>query len=210
MTPRDLYALLSVFNFCPAQYLHASRREEAVGGAHDEHLWSSAAALPHLSSHILERLGQPPCMDETLPFWRIALLDAGRLARLARHLAAVHMGAQVRRAVRREDVMAWREWLSPEAHEFALRGAGLLAAPVAAARPATVPRAREAAAIGYECLAAAAQDWPEPARARFMLKLPAATDRAAAPAHAAGRLIQSVLPVLEASWCSSFARTTPR
>lgn len=207
MASRNLFALLSVFNFCPAQYLHTSRREEMLGVAHDGRLWDSPAAQPHLSRHILERIGLPPCMDEDLPFWRVALLDTARLARLARHLTAAHVSAQVRRAMRREDALAWRAWLSPEAHEFALRGAGLLPPQSAAC---VHPGEGDAGAIGYECLAAAAGGWPDAVRARFALKLPAGTGHAPASAQAARRLIQFVLPALEASWCSSFARTTPR
>jgi type III secretion protein K len=200
----DLVRTLCLFNQNPADYIDASRRDEFFTHFADGVLWQSERARRHLSRHILERLGDEPCLDAQRPEWAVALLDRPRLDRLGRHLAAALVGPRVRRCVSRAEVLAWREWLSPEAHEFALTRAGLL--PVSA-DAGDEPRQMPAEALGRQWIVAAARAWHEAIRRRFMLKLPAGAFREADaidPALAA-RLVSSVLSIVEPRWCSSFA-----
>jgi hypothetical protein len=123
---------------------------------------------------------------------------------VARHIAAALVGQRVRRTLSRTEELQWREWLSPDAHEFALTRAGLL--PLAAGAADERDR-MPALQLGHTWLVAATKAWPEAIARRFILKLPAAPYREAdaVDGTSAARLVSSVLSIVEPRWCSSFA-----
>jgi hypothetical protein len=204
--PHGILAALCLFNHCPADYLHPSRRRDFVPEIDDEALWESPRARSHLSRLVLRRLELRNCLERDRPEWPLALLPAGRLPRLGRHVAAALAGAQLRNCISRADVLAWREWLSPEAHEFALTSANLLP---------RVPHAgvqregTQAQDLGFGWIAAATRDWPDAIGRRMALKLPptATAGHAGVPPELAQRVVRSILSIVEPAWCSSFAKT---
>ena len=202
----DIMRSICVFNENPADYIDESRRAEFFPAAMDRAVWRCARSRRHMSRHILERVGAAPCLEVRRPEWPLVLLDAPRLQRVARHVAAALMGSRVRRSVSRGDVLRWREWLSPEAHEFALTRAGLL--PFTATVHCDVDQTA-AHELGLAWIASATACWPAALARRFMLKLPAGTENNASAVDGtfAWRVVSSVLPIAEARWCSSFANT---
>lgn len=202
-TQPELLRGICVFNQNPADYMDASRRADYFPSRMHAALWRCERARRHLSRHILDRIGGEPCLEPRHGGWPLALLDRPRLDRVALHVAAALVGARVRRSVSRTEVLQWREWLSPEAHEFALKRAGLL--PVVHA--AIEPQRASAQEVGLAWVAAAARPWPAPMARRFLLKLPAQAEREATrlDGDAAARIVASVLSIVESPWCSSFA-----
>lgn len=201
---QDLVRAICTFNQNPADYIDESHLKEffpaPVAGA----LWGCPRARRHLSRHILDRIGGAPCLETQRPEWPVVLLDRPRLDRLARHVAAALVGSRVRRCVSRAEVLKWRDWLSPEAQEFALTRAGLLPFSVdAGADPERMP----AQQLGHAWIISASGRWAKPIARRFTLKLPAAASRAADAIDGAfaSRLVSSVLSIVEPRWCSSFA-----
>ena len=139
----------------------------------------------------------------------MALLPVTRLDRLASHVAALAVAVEVRRTLSREEVRLWRDWLQPEAYEFAQTVAGLM--PVVA--PLPEPRAWRrftAAEVGWCWMVKASSEWPGPMRSRFTLKQPALADGCVCPQDVASamRLVQAVLSIVESRWCSSFVTQT--
>src|SRR5690606_8950200 len=107
--------------------------------------------------------------------WRLVLLSAPRLRRLAEHVAAALVAGEVRRALSRDEVRAWRDWLGQEAHDFARHTAGLL--PMVTPASAQVrERQVSAQALGFAWLHRISLCWPASVRARFLLKLPVWVD----------------------------------
>jgi hypothetical protein len=204
----DVVRTICTFNENPADYIDESRRDEFFPMPVDAALWSNARSRRHLSRHILERLGAAPCLEMQRPEWPVALLERPRLDRLARHVAAALVGTRVRRSLSRDEVLKWREWLSPEAHEFALRRAGLLPISVDAGVAAgTAGGSAPALELGLRWIVATTRRWPEAIARRFMLKLPAGefAEADAVDGAFASRLVTSVLSIVESRWCSSFA-----
>ncbi|RYX93946.1 MAG: hypothetical protein EOO28_16305 [Comamonadaceae bacterium] len=201
----DLLLALCVFNENPADYLALSRRAEFFPVPPDAALWNVGRARRHLSREILARIGGEACFDTQRAEWPLALMDRTQLDRLARHIAAALVGARVRRSISRAEVLHWREWLTPEAHDFALKRAGLL--PVSVEAEAAVGSLDGTAeSLGHAWLRAACSTWPDGTAQRFLLKLPSgeAVDTATVDAALAWRLVSSVLSIVEARWCSLF------
>ena len=206
----EVVRTICTFNENPADYIDESRRREffppRMGGA----VWERASSRRHLSRHILDRIGAAPCLEAHRPEWPIALMERERIDRLARHVAAALVGVRVRRCVSRAEVLAWREWLTPEAHEFALTRAGLL--PVSADAGVFAiegDKAITALQLGHAWIVAASRRWPNAIAKRFVLKLPAGKYAAAEAIDSAlaSKLVSSVITNLESRWCSSFAIT---
>ncbi|MDR6536921.1 SctK family type III secretion system sorting platform protein [Variovorax soli] len=198
---------LHEFDQWPAEYVNASRREEFTPPPLPERLWDNARARRHLSRHITRTLDLRPCTGRRQGAeWPIALLQAKALRQLALHITAVASSAQVRRCLLREDVLAWREWLSAAPFEFAQRSASLL--PVKPGLDTAIDRALTAESVGLRWLARAAQTWPEPVTRRFLLKMPRkdADSPCDADPTAAMRLASSVLSIVEPRWCSLLAK----
>jgi hypothetical protein len=200
----DLVRTICTFNQNPADYLDESRRSEFFPSAVPGALWQCARSRRHLSRHILDRIGGEPCMETHRPEWPVALLERPRIDRLARHIAAALVGARVRRCVSRAEVLKWREWLSADAHEFALTRAGLLPISADAGSDAQGTPAQQ---VGHNWIIAASRQWPSSIARRFVLKLPAGAfrDSELLDAALASRLVSSVLSNMESRWCSSFA-----
>lgn len=202
----ELLRAICAFNQNPADYIDESHLKEFFASPVAGALWELAPARHHLSRHILERIGGEPCLETQRPEWPVVLLERPRLDRLARHVAAALVGSRVRRCVSRNEVLKWREWLSPDAHEFALTRAGLL--PFNADARADADQ-MPAQCLGQAWIAAASARWAAPIARRFRLKLPAAASREADAIDGAlaSRLVTSVLSIVEPRWCSSFATT---
>ncbi|MRD47091.1 hypothetical protein GHT07_07360 [Caenimonas koreensis DSM 17982] len=203
---------ICIFNQNPADYLDSSRRSDFFSKRIGDALWDSPRSRSHLSRLILERIGASPCLEVARTEWPVALLERDRIDRLARHVAAALVGARVRRCVSRAEVLKWRDWLSQEAHEFALTRAGLLPVTADVGDPRQGHAGGEevtALQVGYAWIAAATRVWPDSIRKRFMLKLPAGSSQGADAIDGAlaSRLVTSVLTNLESRWCSSFATT---
>lgn len=195
------------FENSPAEYLRADRRESVLGPGIADHLWTSERACRHLSLAMRRQFEAPcNCLELDRPEWRLALLSAPRLDRLAAHVAALVVASEVRRTLSREEVCAWRDWLQPGAYEFAQTVAGLL--------PMLVPvpgasgwRRFTAIEVGWSWLARVSADWPLGVRARFALKQPVLPEACVCPQDGAEarRLVQAVMLIVESQWCSSFA-----
>jgi hypothetical protein len=200
----DLVRSICTFNENPADYMADSRREAFFAEPIDPALWLNERSRRHLSRHILDQLNIPPCLEAHRPEWPVALLEWPRLERLARHVAAALVGARVRHCVSRIEVLKWRDWLSPDAHEFALTRAGLL--PINADAGSGIA-GTSAQALGLAWIVAATRRWPEAIARRFMLKLPAGDigEAQGVDDALASRLVSSVLSIVESRWCSSFA-----
>jgi hypothetical protein len=205
-TNAEIMRSICVFNENPADYLDESRRPEFFPAALPTQIWECKRSRRHLSRHILERIGEPACLAANSPQWPLALLQRPRLHGVARHVAAALVGSRVRRCVSRSEVLRWRDWLSPEAHDFALTRAGLLPFTASADCDLEQTAAHE---LGLAWIASATSSWPEPIARRFMLKLPAdiGANKDAVDGAFAWRVVSSVLSIAEPRWCSSFATT---
>ncbi|WP_288251734.1 SctK family type III secretion system sorting platform protein [uncultured Hydrogenophaga sp.] len=207
---RGLLSVVAHFDASPAEYMRGDRVDALFGPAVAERLWRSERARRHLSRAVRRQLDEDcDCLDLDRPEWRLALLPVARLDRLASHVAGLVVAAEVRRALSREEVRLWRDWLEPEAYEFAQTVTGLM--PVLMPLPAPQAWRRfTAAEVGWCWMAKVAGEWPVPMRSRFALKQPALADGCVCPQDAAGarRLVQAVLSIVESRWCSSFATVT--
>lgn len=211
MTPSrelaDMRLLMHEFDQWPAEYMNPSRRDAFTPPPVPATLWDNPRARRHLSCHIMRTLDLRPCAAKRQGAeWPVALLKTRALHQLALHVAAVASSAQVRRCLLREDVLAWREWLTPAPFEFAQRTASLL--PLKPCAGAEIDRTLPAESVGLRWLARAAQTWPEPVARRFLLKMtPAdAESPCAAEPSAAMRLASSVLSIVEPRWCSLLSK----
>ena len=203
--PPRVIQLFHEFDMCPAEYLDESRRADFCPEPLPPALWDSARARMHLSRHILGTLGLPPCtVGEGAP-WTVALLDAERLRQLAMYVAAAVASTQVRTCLLREDVAAWREWLSPAPFAFAQATAPLL--PLNLPSRVAIDRGVTAQSFGLRWLARAALAWPAEIAGRFLLKMPGheADQPIAADETLAARVAASLVGILEPQWCSSLA-----
>ena len=200
----ELFRLLVAFNFRPADYLHPTRRAcFFAGGMHDA-VWNEVRAHAPLSRFILVEMGleQEACFDLARPEWPAALLDEGRLLRLARHIGAVLLAPNAQRSLARQQVLEWKAKLTPEAYRFALDSASLLspAGPVPAPAPGLSPEA-----IGYGWIDASLAQAPHALAARARLKLPAASAAPQAAPRTVRHLVNLIHSALEPAWFSSFA-----
>lgn len=195
------------FESSPAEYMRAERREGVFGAGMAEHLWRSERACRHLSLAMRRQL-EEACngLELDRPEWRLALLSVARLDRLAAHVAALVVASEVRRTLSREEVCAWRDWLRPDAYEFAQTVAGLM--PMLMVAPGLAGWRRFSSVdVGWCWLARVSAEWPSGIRARFALKQPVLPETCVCPqdAAAARRVVQAVMLIVESQWCSSFA-----
>lgn len=208
---RALLSAIGRFQVQPGDEALPERRDALLAVAVPRSLWHSERSRRHLNRLLCQHLGPSGSVDPDWQRseWRLALLGTDRLARLAPHLAAVVVAGDVRRALSREEVCAWRDWLGQEAYDFAQNSAGLL--PIAAPCLQEVRRREVAArAVGFAWLERASQTWPPALRSRFLLKLPVAVGEpmCTQDGPAAARLVHAVLAIVESQWCSSFAIRT--
>ncbi|VTU22717.1 hypothetical protein H6CHR_01843 [Variovorax sp. PBL-H6] len=203
----EMRLLMHEFDHWPAEYMDPSRRDPFTPSPVPATLWNNPRARRHLSHHITRTLDLRPCIAKRPgPEWPVALLKADALRQLALHVAAVASSVQVRRSLLREDVVAWREWLTPAPFEFAQRTASLL--PLRPGAAQEIDRTLSAESVGLRWLARAAQTWPDPVAQRFLLKMPPgdADSPCGAEPNAAMRLASSVLSIVEPRWCSLLAK----
>ena len=195
------------FDNSPAEYLRAERRDAVFGPGMAEQLWRSERACRHLSL-AMRRQFDEACngLELDRPEWRLALLPVARLDRLAAHIAALVVASEVRRTLSRDEVRAWRDWLRPDAYEFAQTVAGLMPM-LMAAQDLSSWRRFSSIEVGWCWLARVSSEWPSGIRARFALKQPVLPDGCVCPqdAAAARRVVQAVMLIVESQWCSSFA-----
>lgn len=204
---RGLLSAIARFDALPAQGVSPERAAMLLGHAVPDRLWRSPRALRHLNEAIRSRMGgECPCLEIDRAEWRLALLPAARLQRLAAHIAALLVAGEVRRALSRDEVCAWRDWLGQDAHDFAQTTVSLLPL-VAPTQGAPAWRQFDAVAVGCQWMARASEPWPPSLRSRFLLKLPVGGGGPGCPQDplAAGRLVQAVLTIVEGQWCSSIA-----
>lgn len=207
---RALLSAVARFECSPAEYLRTDQRESALGAGLDERLWRSERARRHLSLALRRQFeASCNCLELDRPEWRLALLPVARLDRLAAHIAALVVAGAVRRTLSREEVCAWRDWLQPEAYEFAQTVAGLM--PMLMSTPALVDSRRfSAIEVGWCWMAQVSAEWPSAIRARFALKQPALPNGCVCPQQGPGarRVVHAVLSIVESQWCSSFMTRT--
>ena len=198
-----LFELLYAFNYCPADYVHPTRRP-ATASPGSEVLWSQLRARPALSELLLRELAlhDRPCVDVRCVQLPLALFDSARLAGLAMALGAVVLAPRIRASIARDAVLAWKQRLTPRAYDFAMQAAPLL--PLAGLLPQD-PNDACAIEIGYDWIAASLDDAPHELRQRALLKLPADARRGVADANAARQVVPRIHATLEPRWCSSFA-----
>lgn len=204
---RSRLSAVARFDSSPAEYMRKERRDSVFGPGVGEHLWQSERACRHLSLAMRRQFDEDcNCLELDRPEWRLALLPVTRLDRLAAHVAALVVAGEVRRSLSRDEVCAWRNWLNPDAYEFALTVAGLMPILMPTFGPAAWRRF-SAVEVGWCWLARVSAEWPAGVRARFVLKQPVLPDACVCPQDgaAARRLVQAVMLIVESQWCSSFA-----
>jgi hypothetical protein len=199
---RYLYA----FNFCPANYLHPTQRQQFGGDMLSEQVWQAQRARAALSAHILKTLGleDEPCFDLHQREWPLILLDADRLGRLQRHVSALVFSPVIRRSIVHAEVVAWKKRLGPDAYKFALNGTSLLPR---MQLPKTAGHPSEAEAVGYGWIEAAMSTATEAILRRAKLKLPFHRIVPATDAAGAQRLVYALLSILEPEWHLLFPAT---
>lgn len=204
---RALLSAIARFDASPLEYARGERLDAVLGPLAAERLRHSERARRHLDRVVRRQLdGDCDCLELDRPDWRLALLPVARLDRLAAHVAGLVVAIEVRRALSGEEVRRWRDWLQPEAYEFAQTVVGLM--PVLQAVPAPSDWRRFTAAnVGWCWMARTSGEWPGPIRSRFALKQPVLPEACVCPQGPAEarRLVHAVLFIVESRWCSSFA-----
>lgn len=221
-----LQAQLFVFNLLPSRQLHPARTPawqdelQALGEL------ASQPALQRVlhrrwSAQLLARLGvaAAPVTDLAHPALPLALAGPALLDRLVRDAGLVLLGAQLRRAVLRADVLAIREAFGAEALDWVRHEAvdwypGLADCSewLAGRTPADYTRAADV--LGAGLVAQSWQDAPPGLQRRADCRLPPEADEPAVRAASgldtlsARDLCLQLLARLDLTWLSSF-RATP-
>ncbi len=191
------------FNFCPADYLHPTRRSQFDDGVLNDRVWETRRARSSLSAHILKRL----CLEDQACFnlnhaeWPLILLDVDRLDRLQRFIGAFIFSAQVRHSVLHDEVIQWRARLGADAYKFAMNGTKLLP------KLERMELDRDAAlleAISSGWIEAAMSTAIEPLRLRAGLKLQRDSIVPHVAPSTAQRLVHALISILEPEWRSLF------
>ena len=198
----DIYA----FNFCPADYVHPTDREQFGGALVSDEIWRARRARAALSAHILKKMGldKQPCFDLSHPEWPLVLLDASKLNRLQRHIMAFVFSPMVRHSIMHQEVIAWKTRLGPDAYKFALNGTTLLPR---LELPKAALHAARAEELAYGCIEAAMSTAVEPLLLRARLKLPCSRIKPDTDAASAKRLVYALLSILEPEWRLFFPAT---
>lgn len=187
------------FNFCPADYVHPSRRSGFDGGKLHGRVWETPRARAALSRHILRCLGieDKACFDLSHPEWMLLLLEPAQLGRLQRHLAAVIFNRLIRHSVLHDDVVKWRSRLGVDAYKFALNGFNLLPKSVLVQTDHEVAQLE---AVSYGLIEAAMATAPEPIRSRAILKLPDISVPPESGNDGIRKLVNALMSILEPEW----------
>lgn len=191
------------FNFCPADYLHPSRRIHFDGEMLDDRVWQSHRSRAPLSSHILQTLGleNQVSFDISQPEWPLLLLEPIQLKRLQRHLAAAVFNPVIRHTVLHDEVMMWRDRLGVDAYKFALNGFKLLPRGAWAQADFNVGQLES---ITFGLIEAAMSTAAAPSRLRAVLKLPNTSAPPQIDVECARRLVYALMSILEPEWRSYF------
>jgi hypothetical protein len=194
-----LARLLIHFYYCPAEYLHPSRRGEFQLGGMDERVWKTQRALPFISAHILDELQLPDITSFSLSYagWPLALSSAAELKRLQQHITAVLYEEAIRRCLLTKDILKWRSLIGHDAYKFALTGTKLL--PKLGIRCHT--DIYEAGAVTNSWIVAAMSTAPEPISTLAKLKIPPTAHTELVDSNLAQRFISSLISILEPKWC---------
>jgi len=194
------------FNFCPASYIHPSRRRGFDDGKLSSLVWKTARSQPALSQFILKKLNidEQASFDMNYPDWPLILLEPPQLSRLQRHIAAVLFNPRIRHSVRHDEVVAWRERLGVNAYKFALNGFNLLPRTV---WPLVDHEIADLEAVSSGLLELAMSTAPRPLFLRAVLKLPDVSFAPKIELVFARNLIYSLMSILEPEWRSYFLAT---
>lgn len=199
----SLAVKLYKFNFCPADYLHPTRRSQFDGGLLNARVWETQRARSSLSAHILKELcvDDRACFDLNHAEWPLILLDVDRLARLQRFIGAFIFSEQVRHSVLHDEVMQWRARLGADAYKFAMNGTRLLP------KLEWTEMERDAAlleSISCGWIQAAMSTAIEPLRLRASLKIQRDSILPHVAPSIAQRLVHTLISILEPEWRSLF------
>lgn len=191
------------FNFCPADYVHPTRRSGFDSGMLHSRVWDTTRARAALSLHILQCLGieDKACFDPSFPEWTLLLLEPAQLGRLQRHIAAVIFNSVIRHSVLHDDVVMWRARLGVDAYKFALNGFNLLPKSILVHTDCDVSQL-EAISSGF--IEAAMASAPGPMRSRAALKLPDVSVPPGSDIDSVRKLVNALISILEPEWRSYF------
>lgn len=208
--------LIYEFNFLPLRTMHPSWAEMMFAPDLWQRLSRCDRAEAWLSRFILDQLelGETPHYDFSAPAARLALLDGDTLTGLIRRAGLALVSGRIRRAVRRDAVLAMRAALGEQDYAFAVRRALLLASDLAAddgeeVDPAII--AQQAEEAGTQALAAVLAGQPPSLVKRLMLKLPRGfrlDPGKGPPRPALLPLLLRVIKETEPRWASLFAPKT--
>lgn len=203
-----LFRMLSRFNYQPADYLHPQRRHEFIDPAVDARIWDEPRARRALSALILASLdlAERPCFEPGHKAWPIALLDGQRLLRLARYVGAVLLGPQARQSMSREEVLAWKEKLTPQAYQFVMNSASLLPQVKSGT---DIDSEMPVEMLGYGWIMRCIDDAPPELLLRARLKCPPLGAALPVSTHRATQVVHAVFSTMEPRWISSFATVRP-
>ncbi len=199
------------FNLCLATPLSALRwahelalAEPGLAGLPD--VWQRRSLRPALSAVLAHPLQTDACFDPDRPEWPLVLLSDTDRITVCQMLAAALMHRSVRRTLSREEVLRWRDWLTPPAWRFAMEGAALL--PAIPPEPVVDPTQITAETLGMAWLWLASAHWDPGIAERWRLRhgtaeLPQGMAVSAEMAH---RTALTVLFAVQPQWHSRFAR----
>ncbi|MGI4847213.1 MAG: SctK family type III secretion system sorting platform protein [Janthinobacterium lividum] len=204
----DLFRLMYAFNYAPADYLHPARQQQFLPLPLNQRIWETARARRPLSKLILQQIGlaERPCFDPQQRTWPLALLDRMRMLRLARHVGAVLLAPQARRCVSREEVLAWKERLTPSAYQFVMSSASLLPQVKA---DAAIDENMSVEQLGFAWIASSLDDAPDELLLRVRLKFPPLHTTLPLSRTRAAHVVHAVFSTLESKWISSCAAMRP-
>ncbi len=196
-----LFRSVLVFNYCPAAYLHPSRRAQFFNDSIPELAWEEPAVTPCLSGLLLSalELSNRPFLTVPDPHWSLALLSRERLARLAAHVGAVIFAPQIRSSLARSNVLEWKERLGVDAFQFIMQSSLLL--PPLIEQPPMLPDA-DSRALGFSLILQSLSTSPFEMQQRVLLKTPVDAQASTISQHAASHIIFSVMNILEGEWHS--------
>jgi len=178
--PMDKAAAVWFFNMLPSLYMHTGWRQRLVDQPWCYTLFSSAIEQGELSKHILRQIGieHNVWLDWDGPEASIALYtDSAAFLRLADYLGHVLLAQHVRRAIGREERLAWHTALGEQRYDFLCKQAALkigdgLSQGFANVEVTPASFTTRAPVIGLHVLIAACEQLPTALGRRLLLKLP--------------------------------------